>query len=285
LSILGSHTSAAGGVYRAVERAREVGCDCVQVFTKNNNQWKAKDLTDAEVDKFRGALVECKIEHPLVHDSYLINLASPDDVLWNKSIEAFCVELLRAEKLGIPYVVTHPGAFTTSSEQAGIARVVEAMGIVHRATGDLKTKTLLENTAGQGSCLGWRFEHLAEIIAGVGESERIGVCIDTCHTLAAGYPLDTRDAYEATISELDRVVGLDRVKAIHINDSKTPLGSRVDRHEHIGRGHLGLEPFRYLLNDNRFKPVPMYLETAKEQENGEEMDVVNLRVLRGLIKK
>jgi deoxyribonuclease-4 len=285
MSILGAHMSIAGGYYRAVEIAHECGCDCVQLFTKNNNQWRAKELTDEDAEKFQSALERLGIGHAIAHDSYLINLASPDQVLWEKSAEAFCVELLRAEKLGIRYVVTHPGAFTTSSEQEGIDRIIAALDTVHRRTAGIAACTLLENTAGQGSCLGWRFEHLAAIIAGVAEPERLGVCIDTCHTIAAGYPLVTEQEYAATIAELDRLVGLDRVKAIHVNDSKQPLGSRVDRHEHIGRGTLGLEPFRHLLNDPRFSHTPMYLETAKEQENGEEMDVVNLRTLRGLVRK
>ena len=282
MPILGSHTSIAGGYFKSVEQAAAVGCDCVQLFTKNNNQWRAKDLTDEDCRLFREALERLGITHPVSHDSYLINLASPDDELWSKSIDAFRVELERADRLGIPGVVTHPGAFTVSSEAAGLERVVQALNKVYRDAPSLKAMTLLENTAGQGTCLGWRFEHLATIIAGVDEPERLGVCIDTCHTFAAGYPLAARADYEATIAELDQIVGLARVKAIHVNDSKQPLGSRVDRHAHIGRGHLGLEPFRHLVNDPRFAQVPMYLETAKEVEDGEEMDVVNLRVLRGL---
>jgi deoxyribonuclease-4 len=275
--------SIAGGYYRAVERAHECGCHCVQLFTKNNNQWRAKEITDDEAAAFQSALDRLGIRHPIAHDSYLINLASPDPALWAKSVDGFRIELLRAEKLGIGYVVTHPGAFTVSTEQQGIERVIEALDAVHRQTPKLRARTLLENTAGQGTCLGWRFEHLAAIIAGVAEPERVGVCIDTCHCFAAGYSLENKTHYNATILELDRFIGLERVKALHINDSKRPLGSRVDRHEHIGRGQLGLEPFRHLLNDPRFRETPMYLETAKEQEDGEEMDVVNLRTLRSLI--
>jgi deoxyribonuclease IV len=276
--------SIAGGYYKAVEFARTAGCDCVQVFTKNNNQWRAKELSDDDAARFQAALAETGVSHPLAHDSYLINLASPDEVLWNKSVEAMQIELLRADKLGIPYVVTHPGSYTVSSEAEGLARIIAAVDLVHRQTAGIGTRILLENTAGQGTNLGWRFEHLATIIAGVSEPEKLGVCIDTCHTVAAGYPLVRPEEYQATIAEFDRVVGLARVKAIHLNDSKQPLGSRVDRHEHIGRGTLGLEPFRHLLNDARFAATPMYLETAKEQENGEEMDVVNLRTLRSLIQ-
>lgn len=285
MPILGAHMSIAGGYYKAVEAAQRADCDCVQLFTKNNNQWRAKEITDAEAERFQTALAENGITHPIAHDSYLINLASPDDTLWAKSVEAFRVELLRAEKLGIPYVVMHPGAFTTSSEEAGIARIVKALDQVHRRTEGIRASTLLENTAGQGSNLGWRFEHLAAILAGVRESERLGVCIDTCHAFAAGYPLGTPREYRSTMDEFDRTVGLERVKAFHLNDSKRPLGSRVDRHEHIGRGELGLAPFRHLLGDARFRDTPMYLETPKENDDGEEMDVVNLRTLRGLTRK
>ncbi len=281
---LGAHMSIAGGYYKAVELAQAAGCDCVQVFTKNNNQWRAKELTDDDSKRFQDALARTGVAYPIAHDSYLINLASPDDELWKKSIEAFRIELLRAEKLGIPYVVTHPGSYTTSSEAEGLSRIVDALDIVHRQTEGIRAQVLLENTAGQGTNLGWRFEHLATILAGVAAPEKVGVCIDTCHTVAAGYPLIEPADYVATLAEFDRVVGLTRVKAFHVNDSKQPLGSRVDRHEHIGRGTLGLEPFRHLLNDPRFENTPMYLETAKEMEDGEEMDVVNLRTLRGLIR-
>ena len=282
---LGAHMSIAGGYYKAVEEAARFGMDTVQLFTKNNNQWRAKELTDEDAAGFRSALRRLRIKHPIAHDSYLINLASPDDQLWNRSIEAFRVELERANKLGIRYVVAHPGAYVGSSEQQGLDRIIQALDRVHRATPGLTTYTLLENTAGQGTNLGWRFEHLGQIIAGVSERTRLGVCIDTCHAFAAGYPLSPRREYEQTIAELRGTVGLSRVKAFHLNDSRKPFGSRVDRHAHIGRGELGLAPFRLLLNDPRFARTPMYLETAKETIDGEEMDAVNLRVLRGLISR
>ena len=275
--------SIAGGYFRAVERAHEAGCDCVQLFTKNNNQWRAKDLTDEDAERFQEALERLKIGCPASHVSYLINLASPDETLWARSVESLEVELLRAERLGIPSVVIHPGAFTDSSEEAGIGRIVAALDAVHRRTAGIKASVLLENTAGQGSSLGWRFEHLGAIVAGAAEPQRLGVCIDTCHAFVAGYPLDTSQQYSAAMDQLDRAVGLGRIKAFHLNDSKQPLGSRVDRHAHIGQGHLGIEPFRHLLNDPRFRQVPMYLETAKEEVDGEPMDVVNLRTLRGLV--
>jgi deoxyribonuclease-4 len=285
MPILGAHQSIAGGYYKAVEIARRTGCDCVQVFTKNNNQWRAKPITTEEAQKFRDAMKSLGVSHSLSHTSYLINLASPDDALWNQSLDAFVVELERAELLGIPYVVVHPGSYTTSSEAAGLKRIIRALDEAHRRTPKIAAKCLLENTAGQGSALGWRFEQLAAILEGVKKPDRLGgVCIDTCHLFAAGYPLSTEKDYKATIRELDRVVGLDHVKAIHINDSKTKFGSRVDRHAHIGRGELGLEAFRLLVNDRRFRKTPMYLETEKGLEDGRDLDEINLEVLRGLVK-
>lgn len=283
MSILGAHMSIAGGYHKSVEAAATCKMDCVQLFTKNNNQWKAKEITDAEAKAFRDSLAKLGIAHPIAHDSYLINLAAPDDELWRKSIDAMAVELRRAEQLGIPYVVAHPGSFTTTSEAVGLKRIIAGLDEVHAQTEGVTSQCLLETTAGQGSNLGHRFEHLAEIIAGVKQPERLGVCVDTCHIFAAGYPLATAEEYHATFEELDRIVGLKLVRAFHLNDSKKGLGSRVDRHEHIGEGMLGLEPFRHLLNDPRFKSVPMYLETNKEERDGEEMDVVNLRTLRSLI--
>jgi deoxyribonuclease IV len=288
MPILGAHQSIAGGYYRAPETARQCGCDCVQLFCKNNNQWRAKEISDDDVARFQTALRETKVAHPLSHDSYLINLAAPDEMLWRKSLEAFIVELQRAEQLGIPYVVTHPGSYTSSSEEAGLKRIIEALDETHRQTRGLKVRTLLENTAGQGSNLGWRFEHLAEIIGGVKDPDRLGICIDTCHVFAAGYPVATPKDYKATFRELDKIVGLKLIKAFHLNDSKRELGSRVDRHEHIGKGQLGLEAFRFLLNDPRFQKTPMYLETPKEvngENRGLELDTMNLATLRGLVEK
>jgi deoxyribonuclease IV len=287
MPILGAHQSIAGGYYKSVELAAECGCECVQLFTKNNNQWRAKAISPEEAALFQAALKERQIKHPLAHDSYLINLAAPDETLWKKSLEAYAVELLRAEQLGIPFVVMHPGSFTTSSEEAGLKRIVQGLDEVHQKVGKLQVCTLLENTAGQGSALGWKFEHLASILQGVAEPKRLAVCIDTCHLLAAGYPISTPKDYESTMKSLDKIVGLKRVKAVHLNDSKKELGSRVDRHEHIGQGKIGLEGFRLLLNDSRFANVPMYLETPKEDENGDartgKMDRMNLATLRGLV--
>lgn len=283
MPILGAHMSIAGGYYKAVIAARKAGCDCVQIFTKNNNQWRAKPLTDEDTAKFRDELKAQNITAPLSHASYLINLASPKDELRQKSIDALIVELERADALGVPYVVFHPGSFTTSSEEEGLDAIVDSLNQVLQKTDSLTTTPLLENTAGQGSNLGWKFEHLAYIIENVKDSERVGVCIDTCHTFAAGHPLGTPAEFDATIEAMDLAFGLNKIKAIHLNDSKKEFGSRKDRHEHIGEGEMGLEPFRMLLNDPRFTTIPMYLETEKGDRDGEDMDAMNLKTLRSLI--
>jgi deoxyribonuclease-4 len=279
---LGAHMSIAGGCDRAVRAAHRIGFDTVQLFTKNNNQWKAPALTDAHRDTFRLALAETGVVDPVAHTSYLINLASPDDVLWNQSIDAMTVEVERCAFLGVPDLVVHPGAHVGSGEDEGLRRVAAALDTVHRRTRGLNVIIDLETTAGQGTCLGHRFEHLAEILALVAEPQRLGVCGDTCHIFAAGYSLGTPGDYHETMEELDRTVGLDRVRVWHLNDSRRERGSRVDRHAGIGRGHLGLEPFRFLVNDPRFHPIPMILETPKGTEDGEELDAMNLRALREL---
>lgn len=276
--------SIAGGYHKAIESAVELGMDVVQIFTKNNNQWRAKPITDDEANAFREAFEASSLKASLSHASYLINLASPNDELWNKSVEALRVELCRAELLGVPQVVVHPGAFTTSDEESGIQRIAEAINRVFEDEPDCTSVCLLETTAGQGTCLGWKFEHLAEMIDRVEQKERIAVCLDTCHVFAAGYPLSPASEYEQTMQAFDDTIGLERLLAIHVNDSKKPLGSRVDRHEHIGDGFLGEEPFRLLLNDARFEATPMYLETAKEDAaDGRSWDEVNLERLRGLV--
>lgn len=279
----GAHKSIAGGYYKALLAARENGCDTVQLFTKNNNQWRAKDLGAEDIRQFRQTLHDTKIQIPVAHDCYLINLASPDQALYRRSVDAFVIEMERAEALGIHYLVTHPGAAIDGDEPAGLKRVAEALDEVHARCPRFQVQVLLENTAGQGTSLGHRFDHLAEILDQVGQPERVGVCLDTCHMLAAGYPLFPLKEYRATFRTFEKVVGLDKVKVFHVNDSKKPLGSRVDRHEHIGRGQVGLKPFRWLVNDQRFREHPMILETPKEGENGEDMDPINLATLRRLI--
>jgi deoxyribonuclease-4 len=282
--MLGAHMSMAGGFFRAIERGRDVGCQCVQMFLKNNNQWHAPDIADRDAERLADAIADCGMRHVIAHSSYLINLASPDKALWRKSLDAFVTELQRAERLGIPYVVLHPGAHTTGSERAGLRQVVRALNEVHRQTRGLRAMCLLENTAGQGTCLGWRLEQLAAILDAVRCPERLGVCFDTCHAFAAGYGLAAQSEYRQTMRALQQLVGFERIKAIHLNDSKRERGSRVDRHEHIGRGQIGAEGFRRVLADRRLRGIPMYLETPKglEPRSKLEWDVVNLRRLRAL---
>jgi deoxyribonuclease-4 len=284
MPLLGAHTSIAGGYYKAVEEAHRIGADVVQVFTKNASQWRAKPIGDEEVALFAGALHERKIAHPVSHASYLINLASPVELLREKSIEAMIVELQRADQLGIPYVIVHPGASLTLSSEEGLALVATSIDEIHRRAPKTKAQITLELTAGQGSCLGCSLAHLAGIVEQVRRGERVGVCVDTCHAFAAGVDLRDRKIYLAFWREFDERLGLDRLKAIHLNDSKRELGSRVDRHEHIGRGQLGPEAFRHILKDRRLRSVPMYLETKKGVHEGEEWDVINLRTLRELAR-
>jgi deoxyribonuclease IV len=278
----GSHMSMAGGHDRAVRAAHSVGFSTVQVFTKSNNQWRAAPLTDAHVSAFRSALSETGVSEPVAHASYLINLGSPDDALWEKSIASLATEIERGEALGIGDLVIHPGAHVGSGEEAGLARIARGLDEVHARTRGVALKIALETTAGQGSCLGHKFEHLARLFDLVEAPERLGVCVDTCHIFAAGYPLGTPSEYHDTMGALDRTVGLARVRVLHLNDSLKGLGSRVDRHAGIGRGHLGIEPFRLIVNDPRFLALPMILETPKGDEGGEDLDAVNLGVLRGL---
>jgi deoxyribonuclease IV len=283
MPLFGAHLSIAGGYYKALLAAQELGCESVQLFTKNNNQWKGKELTEDEVKLFRATLRDTGLREPTAHDCYLINLASPDEVLYQRSLDAFIDEMERAERLGLRYLVTHPGTATDGDEAAGLQRIARALDKVHRRCAGYQVQVLLENTAGQGKSLGHRFEHLAAILDQAKDPDRLGVCLDTCHVFAAGYPLAPATAYEATMAEFADVVGLERVKVFHLNDSLKPQGSRVDRHAHIGRGCLGLEPFRLLVNDPRFADRPMLLETPKEDENDAPMDPVNLKTLRELV--
>jgi len=285
MPLLGAHMSIAGGYYKAVEAAAELKMDCVQIFTKNNNQWRAKPLTEQDVSRFRQALTETGIGMPCAHSSYLINLASPKNDLWEKSLDAFVIELQRAESLRLAGVVIHPGSFVESSEEDGLGRIVNGLDRALDATQGMETQVWLECTAGQGSNLGHRFEHLGFIIDEVEDNDRLGVCIDTCHMFAAGYPLRTPRQYAATMDEFDEIVGIEWVRAFHLNDSKRELGSRVDRHENIGEGKLGREPFRHLLNDSRFANHPMYMETPKGLRDGRQLDAINLSRLRRMIRK
>ena len=306
---LGAHMSIGGGLHKAIEAAADLQMETVQIFTASPSQWSVKPNPDLQIDpaalldadlfqhrawlgkplaadeirQFQDTLAERGLQTPVAHDSYLINLASPDPTLWRRSIDAFTLELEKAHELDLIGVVTHPGSYVDSTEQAGLDRIVAGLEIVHRRTAGIRPLTLLETTAGQGTNLGNRFEHLAYLIEQSPDSGRIGVCVDTCHIFAAGYPLGSQAEYVATMAELDRIVGLNRVRAFHLNDSVKGLSSRVDRHAGIGRGCIGLEAFRLLMNDERLAGIPMYMETPKGDENGEPLDAINLRQLRGLV--
>jgi deoxyribonuclease-4 len=283
--------SIAGGLPRAVDRARASRCEALQIFTKSAGQWRARPLPAEEIAEFRRR-VEASGIHPVVaHNSYLINLAAAAPALRAQSIAALGEELDRAELLGLDGLVMHPGSFTTGTEQQGLRLIAEALAGLLAARPRGRTRVLLEHTAGQGTNLGHRFEHLAAILQDLDGSPRVGVCLDTCHLLTAGYDVCSDEGYADTFREFDRVVGIDRIQVFHLNDSKKPCGSRIDRHEHIGKGCLGLEPFRRLLNDARFHALPMLLETPKletpasrRRSDVDPWDARNLRTLRKLIR-
>lgn len=275
--------SIAGGLDKALVRGREAGCEVVQIFSKNSNQWRAKPLTNEEIALFKKRRDETHVYPAMVHASYLINLCSPDEEAWKKSIDAFFIEMERTEALEIPYLVFHPGAHVGSGVEVGIRRATEAINLLHRWSLGFKMKILVELTAGQGSCIGHRFEEVGAIVNRVNAPERIGVCFDTCHVFAAGYDMRTLQQYDETIALLDKAVGLSRVLGFHLNDCKKEVGCRVDRHEHIGQGKMGRAPFSFLLNDPRFSGLPMVLETPKGADLAE--DVMNLSLLRGLFGK
>jgi deoxyribonuclease-4 len=286
---LGAHMSVAGGLPRAVERAVVHRCDALQIFAKNASQWRGRELPPEEVREFRAKVKAAGIGPVVSHASYLINLASTNGALRRQSLDAMGDELDRAESLGLLGVVLHPGAYTIGSEAEGLALIAEALLELLGARRRGRTLILLEHTAGQGTALGATFEQLASIIATMNGHRRVGVCLDTCHLLASGYDLCSPEGYASTFKQFGRLIGFDRLKAFHLNDSKRPLGSRVDRHEHIGQGHLGLEPFRRIVNDRRFRDLPMLLETPKAEGKPtgpigvDPLDEQNLNVLRNLI--
>jgi deoxyribonuclease-4 len=281
---LGAHMSVAGGVSRALDNAAAVHSNAVQVFTKNNRQWFGPPVDTEDVTRWREQMPALAIEYAVSHASYLINLASPKDPLWGKSQHAHKDELQRAHAYGIPHVVLHPGAHTGSGEEAGIERIANGLNRIHAAAPECAdTMTLLELTAGQGTTLGYSFEQLAEIIDKVAEKERVGVCVDTCHALAAGYDFRTAEGYAAMMDTLQRTIGVARVKCWHFNDSKFGCGSRKDRHTHIGEGEIGVEGFRFILNDPHWDGVPMLLETPKE-EDSDGNDARNLAALAALVE-
>ncbi len=279
--MLGAHMSISGGVYKAPEKARELTCDCMQIFSKNQMQWRSKLISDEDAERFRKALKEQEIQETVIHDSYLINLGSPDRDLLQKSRDAFLDEMSRARKLGVRYLIFHPGAHVGSGEKEGLTRIAESLDWARKEFDSYDVELLLEITAGQGSVLGQTFEQLAKIIDGMEDPKATGICFDTCHAFAAGYDVKSEEGYEETMAKLEDVIGIDQLKAVHLNDSKGKRGERKDRHEQIGEGHIGLDGFRNVMNDGRLEGVPMVLETPK----GDEMYASELRTLRSLIRK
>jgi deoxyribonuclease-4 len=280
---LGAHMSIAGGLHKAVERGLEAGCGVIQVFTQNSNQWKGKNITESDISLYRERLEESGIHQVVSHDIYLINLAAPPGEVREKSLAGFSEEMERCARLGIDLIVMHPGSHLGDGEETGILRIVEAFDTLFDRVPEFSGLVLLETTAGQGSNLGYRFEHLRDIRDRTGFPNRFGICFDTCHTFAAGYDMTTEEGYQRVFEEVDRILGLESLKVFHFNDSKKGLNCRVDRHEHIGLGAMGLSGFRFLMNDERFFRIPKILETPKGDDN--EMDAINLRTLRDLVLK
>jgi deoxyribonuclease IV len=288
---LGAHLSIAGGLPRAVDRAVASRCEALQIFTKSAGQWRARPLPQDEIVLFRRRVAETGIHPVVAHNSYLINISAASAALREQSLAALAEELDRAEALGLDGLVMHPGSYTSGTVEDGLRFIAQGLERLLAGRGPGSPMILLEHTAGQGTNLGHRFEHLATIMGHMRDSSRIGVCLDTCHLLTAGYDIVSEDGYRTTFRAFDRIVGLDRIKVFHLNDSKKPCGSRVDRHEHIGKGCLGLEPFRRLLNDRRFARLPMLLETPKldapegrRRADVDPLDARNLRTLRRLLR-
>ncbi|MGZ8831162.1 MAG: deoxyribonuclease IV [Thermoanaerobaculia bacterium] len=278
--LIGAHLSTKGGLHTVFERAAAIQASAVALFAKNSNQWKGKVLTDEDCALFHE---KRSVRPVLTHASYLINLATTNGEFHRKSIEALIDELERAERIGAHAVVLHPGAHMGAGVDAALDQIARSLDRIHAALPNHRVLTLLETAAGQGSCVGCTFEELGRIRQLVDEKDRIGICLDTCHIFASGYDIRDRDGYERTIDELDRHVGIENVGAFHLNDSKKGCGSRVDRHEHIGDGQLGLEPFRLLINDRRFAYVPKLLETPKTVETeSDRRNIATLRSLAGL---
>ena len=284
MPLLGAHFSIAGGLTTALRQAAELGCSALQLFTKAPSQWHGRAIRDEQAQAFRAAMPQHGVQVAVAHDSYLINLASPDEALRQRSIEAFAQEIARAERLGLAYLVMHPGSHLGAGERAGLQRVIASFRELFRrpAIQAARVQVLVENTAGQGTNLGYRFEQLAQILEASGLEGKLGVCFDTCHAFAAGYALSNAEQYHQTMQELDRQVGRDRVRVFHLNDSVRGCGSRVDRHAGIGRGQIGLEAFRCLMRDPWWQDRPFLLETPKSEGGNPNMDAVNLGILRQL---
>lgn len=281
MALLGAHESVAGGLHKAFERIGKVGGKSLQIFTRNQRQWKPAPLKQEEIDLYKAAHEASEKMLVASHASYLINLATAKEELLEKSITNLVLELQRCEQLGIPYVVMHPGSHGGDGVDAGLARFTVGLDEAFSRAKTKDVRLLVETTAGQGTGLGATFEELGHILSNSQFPELLGVCVDTCHVFAAGYELRTEEGYSATVDALDRIIGQEKVRFFHLNDSKKALGSRVDRHEHIGEGEIGVEGFRNLLNDSRFSGLPMTLETPKSEDLLE--DVRNLKLLHSLV--
>jgi deoxyribonuclease-4 len=280
--LLGAHMSIGGGVHTAIERGCSIKCTAIQMFVKNNMQWFARPLPRNEIRAFLNHRQRGELLSIFAHANYLINLAATNPQFHANSIRALSEELIRADQLELPFLVMHPGAHLGVGEEPGLNKIVSSIDRVFRKIPKVKTRLALETTAGQGSCLGHRFEHLAYILENIHEPERLCVCLDTAHVFAAGYDISTEAGAKKTFREFDRAIGFDRLAAIHLNDSKTGRGSRVDRHQHIGKGQIGLEAFRFIMRDRRFRKIPKVLETPKGKDMRE--DVENLKTLRELAR-
>jgi len=281
-ALLGAHMSIGGGLHRAIERSCSISSTAMQIFVKNNMQWFARPLEKTEALAFLRHAQRCQLEAVFAHANYLINLAATNPQFHANSLRALAEELTRANQLELPFLVLHPGAHLGAGIEGGLDKIVGSIDAVHTVLRKTKTKIALETTAGQGSCLGDRFEQIAQIIASVQQPERLVVCLDTAHVFEAGYDITTEAATRKMFAEFDRTIGLERLAALHLNDSKTARGSRVDRHEHIGKGKIGLPAFRFIMRDKRFRKIPKVLETPKGKELLE--DVENMTTLRELLK-
>jgi len=278
--LLGAHMSIAGGADKAVDRALSIGCTAMQIFVKNNMQWFAKPFSPAEISAFCEHPRRGEIDYVFGHTGYLINLAAVNPATHAQSVRSLGEELVRADQLELPFLVLHPGAHTGAGAEAGLNKIAASLDEIFQRIPKVKTRVALEITAGQGTCLGHEFEHLAFILSNVREPERLCICLDTAHLFAAGYDISTSAGVRETFKKFDTIVGRRHLAAIHMNDSKTALNSRVDRHDHIGRGKIGIEPFRFIMTEPRFKKIPKVLETPKGPDLAE--DVENMKILRSL---
>jgi deoxyribonuclease-4 len=281
--LLGVHMSISGGLEKALLRGRDLGCNTIQMFTKNASQWRERYLEESEIAEFKAVRKQVNINPVISHNSYLINLASADDELYEKSIDAMLHEMQRCELLGVNYLVIHPGSHRGHGEEYGIKKIAYALDRIQDRTRGYRVKIILEITAGQGTTLGYRLEQIARIITKVEESSRLAFCLDTCHAFAAGYELRTAEGYEGLLTEIEGMIGINKLKVIHVNDSKNDLGSRIDRHENIGKGMIGKKPFQWIMSDERLKDIPKILETPGFGKDLEK-DRVNLDLLRSFVR-